>query len=517
MDKKKIFISSVQSEFVDERRALVAYIRQDAMLGRYFEPCIFEELPAQDCSAQRAYLDDVANSDIYLGLFGEKYGCEDAEGVSPTEREYDMATKHNVYRMVLLKDVSSRQPKEEKLKDKAENDIVRNTFSSYDELQTCVYAALVRYMVYKGILASGPFDTSFHEYATIDDLDKQKIASFVGLARDKRKFPIVYSEENLHTILNDALHLVSDDGRVTNAALLLFAKDPQKWFVSSTVKCAQFYGTEPVKPIPFQQIYSGNVFELVDQAVSFVMTHIDARVSDRSKSAQVDIDYELPVQAVTEAIVNAVIHRDYTSTGSVQVMLFRDRLEIWNPGTLPKGLTIEKLQGRHRSMPTNPLLAHPVYLAGYIEQIGTGTTDLIDRCVAQGLARPMFVQDDDFLLTLYRHTPQVTPQDTAQVTAQDKSLNNSEIDNSTMQDTAQVTAQVKVEVTAQVIRLLRILGDREMNKAELMKVLGMSHVENFRLTYLQPALKAGLIEMTIPDKPNSRLQKYRRTGKEIQL
>lgn len=345
--------------------------------------------------------------------------------------------------------------------------------------------------------------------ATINDLDKQKIATFVGLAREKRKFPIAYSEENLHTILNDALHLVSDDGRVTNAALLLFAKDTQKWFVSSTVKCAQFYGTEPVKPIPFQQIYRGNVFELVDQAVSFVMTHIDARVSDRSKSAQVDIDYELPVQAVTEAIVNAVIHRDYTSTGSVQVMLFRDRLEVWNPGTLPKGLTIEKLQGRHRSMPTNPLLAHPVYLAGYIEQIGTGTTDVIDRCVAQGLARPMFVQDDDFLLTLYRRTPQ----DTTQVTAQDNSLNNSEIDYST----AQVTAQVKVEVTAQVIRLLRILGDREMNKAELMKVLGMSHVENFRLTYLQPALKAGLIEMTIPDKPNSRLQKYRRTGKELNL
>lgn len=110
-------------------------------------------------------------------------------------------------------------------------------------------------------------------------------------------------------------------------------------------------------------------------------------------------------------------------------------------------------------------------------------------------------------------TMQVTMQVTPQVTAQDNLLNNSKIGCST----AQVTAQVKVEVTAQVIRLLRILGDREMNKAELMKVLGMSHVENFRLTYLQPALKAGLIEMTIPDKPNSRLQKYRRTGKELNL
>ena len=424
IDKKKLFVSSVQAEFQEERRALVAYIRQDAMLSRYFDPYIFEESPAQDRSAQCAYLDEVASSDIYMGLYGERYGYEDAEGVSPTEREYDAATQNNLYRIVLIKDVPKRHVKEQTLIGKAEQDVVRNMFSTYEELQERVYSALVRYMVYKGILAGGPFDTSFHPYATVNDLDKQKIATFVGLARDKRKFPIVYSEENLPKILNDALHLVSDEGRVTNAALLLFAKDPQKWFVSSVVKCAQFYGTEPVKPIPFQQIYSGSVFELVDQAVAFVMTHIDARVSDRTKSAQTDVEYELPVQAVTEAIVNAVVHRDYTSTGAVQVMLFRDRLEVWNPGGLPKGLTVEKLQGHHRSMPTNPLLANPVYLAGYIEQIGTGTTDLIDRCVAYSLPRPTFKLEDDFLLTIYRHAkPDVS---------QYNSLNNNKVNNITI-------------------------------------------------------------------------------------
>lgn len=503
IDKKKLFISSVQSEFQEERRTLVAYIRQDAMLSRYFEPYIFEESPAQNTSAQCAYLDEVASSDIYLGLYGELYGYEDAEGISPTEREYDDATQHNLYRIVLIKDVSERHVKEKALISKAEQDVVRNMFSTYAELQERVYSALVRYMVYKGILAGGPFDTSFHPYATVNDLDKQKIATFVGLARDKRKFPIVYSEENLPKILNDALHLVSDEGRVTNAALLLFAKDPQKWFVSSVVKCAQFYGTEPVKPIPFQQIYSGSVFELVDQAVAFVMTHIDARVSDRTKSAQTDIEYELPVQAVTEAIVNAVVHRDYTSTGAVQVMLFRDRLEVWNPGGLPKGLTVEKLQGHHRSMPTNPLLANPVYLAGYIEQIGTGTTDLIDRCLTHGLPRPKFVLEDDFLLTIYRLTPQDNTQDNNQIT------------HLTPQDTPQDTPQV----TPQVIRLYKVIGDSELTKQQLMKTLGLEDGKYFRLSYLQPALDAGLIEMTIPDKPTSKNQKYRITkkGKEMKL
>lgn len=507
IDKKKLFVSSVQAEFQEERRALVAYIRQDAMLSRYFDPYIFEESPAQDRSAQRAYLDEVASSDIYMGLYGERYGYEDAEGVSPTEREYDAATQNNLYRIVLIKDVPERHVKEQTLIGKAEQDVVRNMFSTYEELQERVYSALVRYMVYKGILAGGPFDTSFHPYATVNDLDKQKIATFVGLARDKRKFPIVYSEENLPKILNDALHLVSDEGRVTNAALLLFAKDPQKWFVSSVVKCAQFYGTEPVKPIPFQQIYSGSVFELVDQAVAFVMTHIDARVSDRTKSAQTDVEYELPVQAVTEAIVNAVVHRDYTSTGAVQVMLFRDRLEVWNPGGLPKGLTVEKLQGHHRSMPTNPLLANPVYLAGYIEQIGTGTTDLIDRCVAYSLPRPTFKLEDDFLLTIYRHA---NPD-----ASQDNLLNNNKVNNITPQDTPQDTPQV----TPQVIRLYKVIGDSELTKQQLMKILGLEDGKYFRLSYLQPALDAGLIEMTIPDKPTSKNQKYRITkkGKEMNL
>lgn len=114
-DKKKLFISSVQAEFQEERRALVAYIRQDPMLSRYFEPYIFEESPAQDCSAQRAYMDEVEASDIYLGLYGERYGFEDKEGISPTEREYDAATQRNLYRIVLIKDVPARQTKEQQL------------------------------------------------------------------------------------------------------------------------------------------------------------------------------------------------------------------------------------------------------------------------------------------------------------------------------------------------------------------------------------------------------------------
>ena len=111
---------------------------------------------------------------------------------------------------------------------------------------------------------------------------------------------------------------------------------------------------------------------------------------------------ELPAQAVTEAIVNAVVHRNYTSNGSVQVMLFKDRLEVWNPGKLPQGMTIAKLAKEHTSNPVNPVLANPVYLSGYIEQMGTGTTDIIDHCLEYGLRKPEFHQDEDFRVILWR-------------------------------------------------------------------------------------------------------------------
>ena len=189
---------------------------------------------------------------------------------------------------------------------------------------------------------------------------------------------------------------------MTNSALLLFAKDPQRFFRTSEVRCAQFYGTKVEKPIRNYQVFTGSLFEMIDKAVGFVMSRIDARVGKRDLSPDAPVEYELPESAVAEAIANAVAHRDYTSNASVQVMLFRDRLEIWNPGRLPDGFTIQKLHEVHRSEPTNPVLAHPLFMAGYIEHLGTGTTDMIADCEALGLRTPEFIQADDFRTIIYR-------------------------------------------------------------------------------------------------------------------
>jgi predicted HTH transcriptional regulator len=117
-------------------------------------------------------------------------------------------------------------------------------------------------------------------------------------------------------------------------------------------------------------------------------------------------------------MVNAVAHRDYTSNGSVQVMVFADRVEIWNPGSLPPSLTLAQLRQPHGSVPANPLLAEPLYLAQYIERLGTGTADMIRRCREAGLPEPVFSLDDGFRIVLGRPMPLDVTQETTEETTQ---------------------------------------------------------------------------------------------------
>ncbi len=105
------------------------------------------------------------------------------------------------------------------------------------------------------------------------------------------------------------LDLIDDNDRIANAAILLFGKKPQKYFIPSEVKCVQFYGNVVRKPMPAYQIYRGDVFELVDQATSFVMSRVDNWVGtrDEGETASVPTRPELPIDAVKEAIVNSIL------------------------------------------------------------------------------------------------------------------------------------------------------------------------------------------------------------------
>lgn len=492
MSRIKLFISSVQSEFAEERQMLVDYIRGDALLGKFFEPFIFEELPAKDISPQQIYLDEVGQCDVYVGLFGEHYGYEDAEGVSPTEREYDHATLLHKNRLVFVKNVDKRHPKEQLLIEKAQQEVVRKSFSNLDALRVAVYASLVRYMEEKGIIRWRPFDASTDNGASISDIDEDKVKNFIHLARAKRNFPL--AEDTKVEVLLRHFDLMDDDGKIANAAILLFGKKPQKYFITSEVKCVQFYGNEVVKPVPSYQIYKGDVFELVTQATSFVMSRVDNWVGTRNgPTASVPTHPELPMDAVQEAIVNAVCHRDYANNGSVQVMLFRNRLEILNPGHLPFGMTIEKLKGPHKSMPTNPLIADPMYWCGYIEKLGTGTEDILKKCSEYGLKRPDFHQDEDFKVTFWRNESEIVANSdtvTGETVLQ-------ETTQKTTQETTRKTTRKTTQKTTQ--KILECIMDNEfVSRKDLAEMCGISQDGiKWQLRQMQ---QQGLIRRVGPDR-----------------
>lgn len=205
------------------------------------------------------------------------------------------------------------------------------------------------------------------------------------------------------------------------------------------------------------------------------MSKINLRIGTREGGPEAPVTYEIPREVVTEAIVNAVAHRDYTSAGSVQVMLFADRLEIWNPGLLPFSLTLAKLRQAHGSVPANPLLAEPLYLARYIERMGTSTGDMIRRCQEAGLPEPEFSLSDGFMVTLHRKVVEI-----------------SKI------SIGGTTGEVTGEVTDELGRLLLAIQG-EMKRVDLQAALGLKHQESFRDVYLVPALASGWVEMTVPD------------------
>src|SRR5690554_6536000 len=122
MAKKKIFISSVQAEFSEERKALHEYIYADPLLGKFFEPFLCEFLPAMDQRSDDVYLKELEHCDIYLGICVQSYGAENADGVSPTELEFSHATLLHKTRFIFISNHSGnqREPKESALIEKAQ-------------------------------------------------------------------------------------------------------------------------------------------------------------------------------------------------------------------------------------------------------------------------------------------------------------------------------------------------------------------------------------------------------------
>jgi ATP-dependent DNA helicase RecG len=399
----RIFISSVQKEFAQLRPDLKAFLLGDAVLQRFVaDVFLFEELHAKDQRADHVYLSEVERCDIYLGIFGYDYGYEDENGVSPTEHEFNHATRCGKTRLIYVwgSDEKKRAAKMQQLIAKVSGELIRRRVNDISALTAEVYSSLVEYLDTKGALRVPPFDTSACDGATLANLSRKRIDWFLETAGRERGFPLKAKTETraLLTHLN-----LLDNGKPTNAAILLFGSNPQRFHRPAETKCIHCHGTEYRRPFASLQVYGGDVFEQADQARDFVLGKINRPVGTRTDSITAPATYELPPDAVGEAIVNAIAHRDYNSNASVEVRLFADRLEVWNPGALPGTLTLESLRHDHASVPNNPLLAESLYLTRYIERVGSGTQAMIALCRDANLPEPDFEQRQGFfVLTLWR-------------------------------------------------------------------------------------------------------------------
>ncbi len=399
---ERLFISSVQKELQTERFAVRDFLHADALLRRFFDVFLFEDLPASDRRVDRAYLDEVGRCSIYVGLFGDDYGWANDDGLSPTELEFDEATERGKVRLIFVKgaDDGGRDPKMRALIAKAGGQLIRRRFKNIAELTSGLYASLVDHLESRGLIQNHPFDERPCADANLDDLDATAVADFVRRARHERHFPL---PEGTATA-DGAAHLnLTRDSHPTHAALLLFGRDPQRFIPSAEVRCMQFYGTEIERPVPFYRIFKGNLFEQVDHAENFVLSVVNRGVGTRTESSQVPVTFEIPPAIVREAIVNAVAHRDYASAAAVQVSVFADRIEVWNPGELPAPLTPERLREPHSSIARNARVCEALFLTRYIEKYGTGTLMMIRECLAHGLPEPDFSQRaGEFVTTVAR-------------------------------------------------------------------------------------------------------------------
>jgi predicted HTH transcriptional regulator len=241
----------------------------DALLSEYFDVFLFEDLPAKSKSSERAYLEEVGKSDIYIGLLGSKYGSAGKGKVSPTEAEFCEAKAKHKDILIYIKGQNTVDKNREigiqklikEIKDSKRGYSYRR-FESVTELTGLIYESLISFLKEKGEVGRAGFDQRICEGATFSDIDEAKVRWFLEIARTKRNFPLGIDSSVKDVFTH--LKLLKDD-KLTNATVLLFGKSPRKFFDQAKIKCVQLPSTEVVKPFSSYHIYEEeNLFEQVD-------------------------------------------------------------------------------------------------------------------------------------------------------------------------------------------------------------------------------------------------------------
>ena len=328
---------------------------------------------------------------------------------------------------------------------------------------------------------------------TIDELDYESFDIFRRQAISSRRM----SREDAEAVpaeLLDRLGLMID-GKLTRAAILLFHRHPERWFPTCYTQIGFFQNDADIL---FQDEVHGSLLVQSEHAIEMLWLKYFIAPITYQGITRVD-NYPYSKDAVRELFHNALMHQDFANGGSVQISVYHDRLFISNAGGLPQGWTVEKLMGKHRSEARNDLVAKAFFKAGLVEKWGRGIEKVCRICREYGNPAPVYsVSPVDVMVRL------------------DATLSSQKLYDKGI--TTPVTTPVATPVATPVVtlpdsclvRLISVLEEAKSN-LELLSLLRIKERKDLLKRFLNPAMKFGYIEFTIPGKPNSRLQKYRLT------
>ena len=335
-------------------------------------------------------------------------------------------------------------------------------------------------------VSGAAFDEQPIAELSVDDLDRDAMtAAFEGIRS--------ISDQELHSLRV----LTTAQGRdvPTVGGMLLFGRDRQRWFPDAWLQCARFVGT--TKAGIFDQLdIQAPLPQALEQALAFLKKHA-VRSADFQELRRVD-RWSIPLASLREALTNALVHADYSQRGApIRIAYFDDRIEIENPGVLIPGLSLDDLP-RGISRLRNRVISRVFRELGLIEQWGSGIPVILEEAASQHLPPPLFEEVGlRFRVTL--------PLDQASSPAQGQSRPRG----------AESRAESRAESLAEGGLghfVLQVLADGPLSKSEIAHALGRDSVSGALNRTIRQLLDRDEIGYTLPDTPNSRLQKYRRLG-----
>jgi len=400
----KIFVSANQKELREERFAIKDVVNNSETIRGFFDVFLFEDLAAKGKAPVKTYLKHVDNSDIYICIIGREYGIKGEDGFSATEREYRRFLKKKPSGEIIAFVKGQRQEDTKRDKDtrdflnEIKSSFIYKRFDTVEKLETQVLNSLISFMDDKGELSHGPFDDAICRDADYSAIDEKAVKDYLQNRAVKLKVSI--PKISVKDFLIKTLKVVKKENgeiRPANTAILFFGKDPYEYIPHHEIRIARFKGTTRSEFIDSQEI-RGPIYKMLDEVETFFKRN--TRMANKIvEFKRVDIP-EYPYEAIREAIINAIAHRDYKRRGApIMVAIFDDRVEVRNPGGLLPGLNIKKLEGNHQTR--NAVICKIFHETLDMEKFGTGIGKMKRLMKEHGLSSPQFSEEGDVFVVKF--------------------------------------------------------------------------------------------------------------------